>query len=52
MKLKKIFIHKDAVVESTHTGEGTRIWRNVHVMPEAVIGENAIFGRGAILKTT
>jgi acetyltransferase-like isoleucine patch superfamily enzyme len=50
MKKRNVFVHKDAVVESTHIGEGTRIWRNVHVMPEAVIGENCNIGEGCYIE--
>jgi acetyltransferase-like isoleucine patch superfamily enzyme len=50
MKQKKVFIHKDAVVESSHIGEGTRIWRNVHVMPGAVIGKNCNIGEGCYIE--
>ncbi len=32
------FTHPKALVESTHIGEGTRIWAFAHVLPEAVIG--------------
>ena len=50
MKQKKVFIHKDAVVESARIGEGTRIWRNVHVMPRAVIGKNCNIGEGCYIE--
>ncbi len=50
MKKQKVFIHKDAVVESPHIGEGTRIWRNVHVMPEAIIGKNCNIGEGCYIE--
>ncbi len=50
MRQKKIFIHKDAVVESKHIGEGTRIWRNVHIMPGAVIGKNCNIGEGCYIE--
>jgi acetyltransferase-like isoleucine patch superfamily enzyme len=50
MKQKNIFIHKDAVVESSYIGDGTRIWRNVHVMPGAVIGNNCNIGEGCYIE--
>jgi len=50
MRQKKIFIHKDAVVESNHIGEGTRIWRNVHIMPGAIIGKNCNIGEGCYIE--
>jgi len=50
MQQKNVFIHKGAVVESSHIGEGTRIWRNVHVMPGAVIGKNCNIGEGCYIE--
>jgi acetyltransferase-like isoleucine patch superfamily enzyme len=50
MKQNKPFIHKDAVVESQNIGVGTRIWRNVHVMPGAVIGKNCNIGEGCYIE--
>lgn len=50
MKRKKPFIHKDAIVESKYIGSGTRIWRNVHVLPGAVIGENCNIGEGCYIE--
>jgi acetyltransferase-like isoleucine patch superfamily enzyme len=51
MKKRNVFVHKDAVVESSLIGEGTRIWRNVHVMPEAVIGKNCNIGEGCYIES-
>lgn len=34
------FIHEKALCESTHVGEGTRIWAFAHVLPGARIGED------------
>jgi UDP-2-acetamido-3-amino-2,3-dideoxy-glucuronate N-acetyltransferase len=51
MKRKRAFIHKDAAVESDHIGDGTRIWRNVHVMPGAVIGRDCNIGEGCYIET-
>jgi len=50
MKAKNPFIHEDAVVETTHVGEGTRIWRNVHIMPGAVIGSKCNIGEGCYIE--
>jgi len=50
MKQNDIFIHKDAAVESVQIGEGTRIWRNVHVMPQAVIGRDCNIGEGCYIE--
>jgi len=48
--VKKPFIHKDAVVETRHIGSGTRIWRNVHILPGAVIGENCNIGENCYIE--
>jgi len=50
MLQRKVLIDKDAVVESTHIGEGTRIWRNVHVLPGAVIGKHCNIGEGCYIE--
>jgi acetyltransferase-like isoleucine patch superfamily enzyme len=50
MKKKNIFINRDAVVESPHIGDGTRIWRNVHVMPGAIIGKNCNICEGCYIE--
>ena len=50
MKQNKPFIHNDAVVESQSIGDGTRIWRNAHVMPGAVIGKNCNIGEGCYIE--
>jgi acetyltransferase-like isoleucine patch superfamily enzyme/dTDP-4-dehydrorhamnose 3,5-epimerase-like enzyme len=34
------FKHDQAIVESQHIGEGTRIWAFAHVLPDAIIGTN------------
>jgi UDP-2-acetamido-3-amino-2,3-dideoxy-glucuronate N-acetyltransferase len=33
-------IHETAICETSNVGKGTRIWAFVHVLPQAVIGEN------------
>jgi acetyltransferase-like isoleucine patch superfamily enzyme len=50
MEQHKTFLHKDAVVESKSIGEGTRIWRNVHIMPGAVIGKDCNIGEGCYIE--
>jgi acetyltransferase-like isoleucine patch superfamily enzyme len=50
MKKDVPIIHKDAVVESRDIGVGTRIWRNVHVMPGAVIGIDCNIGEGCYIE--
>lgn len=39
--MKKVFIHRNALVESKDIGEGTRIWAFVHILKGAQIGKNA-----------
>lgn len=34
-----VFIHANALVESSQLGSGTRVWAFAHVLPGAVIGE-------------
>jgi acetyltransferase-like isoleucine patch superfamily enzyme len=50
MKQNDTFIHKDSVVESPSIGAGTRIWRNVHIMPGVVIGKNCNIGEGCYIE--
>lgn len=50
MKPKKNFIHKDALVESKTIGRGTRIWRNAHVLPGAVIGGDCNIGENCYIE--
>lgn len=50
MSTHKAYIHADAVVETQQVGEGTRIWRNVHVMPGAVIGKDCNIGEGCYIE--
>jgi UDP-2-acetamido-3-amino-2,3-dideoxy-glucuronate N-acetyltransferase len=35
-----VFVHAAGICESTHVGEGTRIWAFAHVLPGAHIGHN------------
>jgi acetyltransferase-like isoleucine patch superfamily enzyme len=50
MNPRNIFIHKDAVVETADIGEGTRVWRNVHILPGAVIGRDCNIGEGCYVE--
>jgi len=50
MRLQKPFIHKDAVVETAAVGGGTRIWRNVHVLKGAVIGNDCNIGENCFIE--
>ena len=44
------FIHATAdVAESAKIGEGTRIWHQGQIRPNAVIGENCNFGKGVFI---
>jgi acetyltransferase-like isoleucine patch superfamily enzyme len=47
---EKPFVHKDALVESDTIGAGTRVWRNAHIMPGAVIGENCNIGENCYIE--
>jgi UDP-2-acetamido-3-amino-2,3-dideoxy-glucuronate N-acetyltransferase len=44
------FAHPKAIVESSHIGEGTRIWAHAHIMPGAVIGRNCNIGDGCFIE--
>ncbi len=39
--MQNTFIHPNALVETKHIGNSCRIWAFVHILPEAVIGNNA-----------
>jgi acetyltransferase-like isoleucine patch superfamily enzyme len=39
-KLRDVFIHPKAIVESENIGEGTRIWAFAHILEGAKIGKN------------
>lgn len=38
--MKKYFIHPQAIVETEHIGEKTRVWAFAHILPGAVLGSN------------
>jgi len=50
MRQQNVFIHEDAVVETADIGEGTRVWRNVHILPGAVIGRDCNIGEGCYIE--
>jgi len=50
MKKEQRFIHESALVETKRVGERTRIWRNVHVLPGAVIGSRCNIGEGCYVE--
>ena len=51
MKQHEAFIHNDALVETKSIGEGTRVWRNAHILPGAVIGKNCNVGEGCYIES-
>lgn len=50
MDRQTVFIHEDAVVETAEVGEGTRVWRNVHILPGAAIGKHCNIGEGCYIE--
>jgi len=45
-----VYIHPDAEVSpQASIGQGTRIWRQVHIREHAVIGENCNIGKGVYI---
>jgi len=50
MSTDNIFIHPDALVETKTIGSGTRIWRNAHLMPGAVIGTDCNIGENCYIE--
>jgi UDP-2-acetamido-3-amino-2,3-dideoxy-glucuronate N-acetyltransferase len=48
---KKPFIHEKALCESSHVGEGTRIWAFCHVMREAKVGRDCNLGEGVFVES-
>jgi len=46
-----VFIHPKALVETDAIGPGTRIWANVHVMKNVVIGPDCNICDGAFLES-
>jgi acetyltransferase-like isoleucine patch superfamily enzyme len=47
----EVYVHPEAIVESEHIGEGTRIWAFTHVMKDVSIGENCNVGEHCFLET-
>ena len=39
-KIKGVYIHGQAIVETKRIGQGTRIWAFAHILENAVIGKN------------
>jgi UDP-2-acetamido-3-amino-2,3-dideoxy-glucuronate N-acetyltransferase len=50
MGINNVLIHADALVETSTIGSGTRIWRNAHIMPGAVIGQNCNIGENCYIE--
>jgi UDP-2-acetamido-3-amino-2,3-dideoxy-glucuronate N-acetyltransferase len=44
------FVHEKGMCESTHVGQGTRIWAFAHVMAGAVIGQGCNLGEGVFVE--
>ncbi len=40
MDISEVFIHPQAICESSSIGAGTRVWAFAHILPTAVIGSN------------
>ena len=40
LSLPGVFIHPDAIVETSEIGEASRIWAYVHILPQAIIGRD------------
>lgn len=47
---KDYFAHAQALVESPHVGEGTRIWAFAHVLPKARIGKDCNICDGVFIE--
>jgi acetyltransferase-like isoleucine patch superfamily enzyme len=43
-------VHEQALVETEAIGEGTRVWRNAHILPGAVIGSNCNIGENCYIE--
>jgi len=50
MDINDVLIHTDALVETSTIGSGTRIWRNAHLMPGAVIGQDCNIGENCYIE--
>ena len=46
----KTMFHEQALVETRSIGEGTRVWRNAHILPGAVIGANCNIGENCYVE--
>ena len=50
MKLEGVFIHEQAICESSQVGTGTRIWPFSHVLPRARIGRGCNICEGVFVE--
>jgi len=50
MDSNNVCIHADALVETPTIGCGTRVWRNAHIMPGAVVGSNCNIGENCYIE--
>lgn len=50
MSPPSFFVHEDAVCESPHVGDGTRIWARCHVFAGARIGARCNLGEGCFVE--
>jgi UDP-2-acetamido-3-amino-2,3-dideoxy-glucuronate N-acetyltransferase len=48
--MNELFIHPQAICESSRVGKGTRIWAFAHVLPGAQIGENCNICDGVFIE--
>ena len=49
--MTEVFIHSSAIVETTHIGEGTRIWAYTHVMRDVAIGAHCNIGEHCFIES-
>jgi UDP-2-acetamido-3-amino-2,3-dideoxy-glucuronate N-acetyltransferase len=45
------FVHANALCESTHIGDGTRVWAFAHILPDAVIGADCNICDGVFIES-
>ena len=46
-----VFVHPQAINESSHVGEGTKIWAFAHVQKEATVGKNCNVGNQCFIES-
>jgi UDP-2-acetamido-3-amino-2,3-dideoxy-glucuronate N-acetyltransferase len=45
------FVHANALCESTHIGDGTRIWAFAHILPDAIVGADCNICDGVFIES-